>query len=119
MIKRYNIWPKILTKQFKLIIIDVKWINPVSLNSFIKHITSKDEQHNYWLLSLTMSNLYAAQYQFQYVHKTTTMNDEQFKLSYFPKHWFHSGVMLLDHDDKQPELKTQSQCGSDLTCKLL
>lgn len=45
--KTYNINPKILNKQFKLIIIDPKRIKQKSLTSFIEKITSKEEKEYY------------------------------------------------------------------------
>lgn len=62
MIKKYSIPSKILTKQFKLLIIDPKRINPKSLNTFINKITAKEEKDNYNIWGMTMANLYALQY---------------------------------------------------------
>ena len=62
MIKKYSIPSKILTKQFKLLMIDPKRINPKSLNTFINKITSKEEKDNYNIWGMTMANLYALQY---------------------------------------------------------
>lgn len=66
-----------------------------------------------------MSNLYALQYQFAYTHRKENQTDEEFKKSYFPWYWFHSGIIIMDHEDKQPDIKQGDYCGSDITCKTL
>lgn len=54
-----------------------------------------------------------------YEIKPQDQTDQEFIKSYFPKYWFHSGKMMLDHDDQWPELWSSTWCGVDFACKIL
>lgn len=115
---QYTIEPKILSKNFKLLVINRNKITPESLQNLlnlIKKDKSLSKQYN--IKYNHISNLYAAQYNHKLNSIDPKMTIQEFKETYFPWYVFKYGVMKMFHEDTNPKIKSKQYCGNCLTCK--